>query len=254
MSNYRLHTRAFTLIELLVVISIIVVLIGILVPGLLRARATARRTACGSNLHQVGIGVYAYASEYNGSIPFGPKAPPMSFFNFYPVTGNVTSLISLQSGEACGLGILLDRQLSNTPKVLFCPGNEQGDISDSQLASFGKSQAQCDYYYRHDSGADSYVESPRIHLQLSNLGDNSAGRPIRAMAMDVQFIADPALASLQIYTRTAHEGKWVNVLYSDGHVAALSNANARYTVDSRIYLPYTFGYILRALERADSEE
>lgn len=253
MRDARSHPRGFTLVEVLVVIGIISLLIAILLPSIVRARVAARQVACGSNLHQIGIAIQAYANDSAGSIPYGPTAAPMSFFNFYPVTGNVTSLISIQSGAPCGLGLLIQRYLSTTPRVLFCPGSDQGDIADGQLALFGKDQAQSDYYYRHASGGDPYTPPPTTFLKLGNLGKNSAGTPVRALAMDVQFFADPALGSLNIYTRTAHGRKRANVLYSDGHVANLSNSDDRYTVDSRIFLAKTFTYILQALERADPE-
>ena len=254
------------MLELLVVVGMIALLVGILFPALRAARRAAAQSTCLNNEHQIGAVIFEYAADYDGVIPYGPKAPPATSTNFYPGTGNVTSLLSLQSGAPVALGILLHKYLSKTPHVLFCPGADQPEDADMELAKVGHTQAQGDYYYRHGSNVSLSDNNPAMppttaHIRLRDLGLNRNGQAIRALVMDQNFIASPDWATTWgLLTRTNHDHVTVNVLFADGHAATLDNRatgdnpHGPLTID-----PVTLGIppedsldlILKAFESAD---
>ena len=74
------RTAGFTLIELLVVIGVIGLLVGLLMPAIMYARNSARRTQCQSNLHQIGIALDQYldAKGIQGRYPDAAMLPSLT--------------------------------------------------------------------------------------------------------------------------------------------------------------------------------
>ena len=114
----RGFTPGFTLIELLVVIAIIAILAAILFPVFQSVRENARRTACLSNMKQIGTAITLYSQDYDELI-----VPSQN--------GGGTDLVSWPS--------IIQPYIKNAD-VFVCPdGSDGGQAADSsQVAASGR--------------------------------------------------------------------------------------------------------------------
>src|SRR4051794_4677422 len=113
----------FTLVELLVVIGIIALLISILLPALSRARESANRVKCASNLRSNGQAFYLFAQENKGRLPYSQCtawAGP-----WWQGTMYVRDWFKL-----------LDRDGAN-PQLFLCPSAANQDLSQVIHYNFG---------------------------------------------------------------------------------------------------------------------
>lgn len=111
----RARRRGFTLVELLVVIGIIAVLVGILLPVLTKARESAKRTQCLSNLRELANGFRIYAATFKDACPIGYLAD-LKQFSYILNDNNGTNF------RVCtALGCLPNSGIMKDGKVWYCP-------------------------------------------------------------------------------------------------------------------------------------
>jgi prepilin-type N-terminal cleavage/methylation domain-containing protein/prepilin-type processing-associated H-X9-DG protein len=114
----RLARKGFTLVELLVVIGIIALLISILLPALSKARESANRVACLSNLKQIGMAFVMYANDNRGQLPVTPKTGAGTPLDaWYWQTARLPIIGESPIGSILGLG-------PTNVKVMICPSDD----------------------------------------------------------------------------------------------------------------------------------
>lgn len=121
----RMHRSAFSLIDVLVSVSVIVVLIGLMMPALTAIRETTRKVICSSNIRQIGLSTAMYTTDYKGQLPFS-----RNYEKSYRVGETflpqdlMKARIAWPTSDWDGLGLLFGRQYCSASQVFYCPSHK----------------------------------------------------------------------------------------------------------------------------------
>ena len=215
--------NAFTLVELLVVIGIIALLISILLPSLSKARQSAVRVQCASNLRSFGQAFVQYANVNRNMFPY--NGDPITAQNFCPVGGTGMSWTSTITQQFFADYLLKNRTLQDRQKnnILFCPTQDWHRLATNDASLSG--------------GLIGYFMMPhRIPHSVGNTMDYSPAAAgtgkgwVEKKKFGSEFRMAPIMSDMQQYSTTAKAWNLAsshikndkpaggNFLFEDGHV------------------------------------
>ena len=173
-----MQKNGFTLVELLVVICIIMILAGMLLPALSRAREAARRVSCASNLRQLGLCFKMYAGEATGE-----RFPSLQLYIGPNCNTKNTHALMFS-------GLSMYPEYMTDARLLVCPSDQDG------MAEFEGAR-----WRRPDGPGGSYVNgsfNPCLFDSLSYV--------YMPWALKSPWIAEPATQDLspKFYNRWKH--------------------------------------------------
>lgn len=194
--------RGYTLVELLVVISIIVALVGILMPAFQVARESSRRTQCLNNIRQVGQAIVGYDSATSSlpgwrnrvgnypsttswTVPILPQLGNQEAYDWFdkysvgadPINSKVVPVFLCPTGAADA------RRYSTAPlsyAVNAGTGTERAVSGSDSFAATGRRQFVADGVFHdrvgYDADADgNYEEDNDFYPARTSLDDVNSG-------------------------------------------------------------------------------
>ena len=213
----RPTSHGFTLIELLISVSIISMLLALIVPAVMQARATARRTVCQSNLRQWALAVRMHADNYRGRLPYrgqGIKATTSlansnDWFNALAPYVETPSYYDLTQADA--------RPQPGVGSVWMCPDAEPLaevpalPFDPKTYFAYGMNMALSTPYMGRPDHIDRLGELQTLVFMADGIGAYCSVIPhvVEKIEKDADLIYNPI---------PRHAGRTVNIAFMDGRV------------------------------------
>ena len=242
MTHSRRSRPGFTLIELLVVIAIIAILAAILFPVFQGIRENARRTACLSNMKQIGLAAEMYMQDYDERYPQSKTASAQPQIDDStgqienPDYGSVFAMILPYTGSGARATSVADFE-THLPeqKLLACPDDpapfnpDCNATTSNPNAPFNNGGPQVVSYltnaYFVFGLSESQVSAPAETIYLAERRSSSSANAADSFCDDIYHPwfndssnpagneMDPTVGAIA----TTRHGGGANYVFADGH-------------------------------------
>lgn len=154
-----MRTKAFSLVELLVTMSVIALLTAILMPGLSRAKLSAKVLMVNSDLYNIGMALEAYADSNKGKYP-PERGSCENPINFNPLPGELFAYLPMKSDKEWVEVGMMDRFNPDFSYKYCCAGDTI--LNETQYCeNMADLWVPDGFPYERDSGGQ-YYNDPKV--------------------------------------------------------------------------------------------